>query len=114
MQASEAKRKFWEDHVEQWQNSGSSVAAYCREHDLKWFQLHYWKKKFANIETAETSHPKLRLVPIGLGGSNRTYDSKVQRKGNSGLRLTIDGIVVDLDDDFDRGTLKDVVRIIRG
>ena len=36
---------FWQTHVQQWQSSGLSQAAYCREHQLDQNKLSYYKRK---------------------------------------------------------------------
>ena len=36
---------FWQNHVQQWQSSGLSQAAYCREHQLDQNKLSYYKRK---------------------------------------------------------------------
>lgn len=58
--AVDEKRAFWRRHVEAWRASGMSQAAYCRRHDLKGFQLHYWKTRFP----VGGKGGRLRLVPI--------------------------------------------------
>ena len=47
MAASENKqaKSLWPIHIEQWQVSGLSQAAYCRLHDLCPQKLNYWKRK---------------------------------------------------------------------
>lgn len=39
---------FWQNHVQQWQNSGLSQAAYCREHQLNQVNFSYHKRKLLN------------------------------------------------------------------
>lgn len=36
---------YWQKHVQQWQSSGLSQAAYCREHQLDQNKLSYHKRK---------------------------------------------------------------------
>lgn len=38
-------RIFWEHHLEQWQQSGLSQLAYCREHQLKPHRFYYWRRR---------------------------------------------------------------------
>ena len=45
MQSSLSKSRYWREHVEQWQSSGLSQKAYCKQHDLKPHNLSYWKNK---------------------------------------------------------------------
>ena len=55
------KRKFWKAHDVAWQNSGYSLAEYCRHHDLVYHRLIYWKTKFANEQPKPVS-----FVPVPL------------------------------------------------
>ncbi|HIG66101.1 MAG TPA: hypothetical protein EYQ43_11275 [Methyloprofundus sp.] len=66
-------RTFWPIHIEHWQASGQSQAAYCRQHDLCPQKFNYWKRKstakptdpsgFAHIRVDEgiSSSPAIRL-----------------------------------------------------
>ncbi len=36
---------FWQSHIEAWQSSGLSQAAYCKESDLIIHRFGYWKRK---------------------------------------------------------------------
>lgn len=57
----ESKLEFWKRHLDQLSASGLTQAAYCRKHGLKWYQLHYWRRKLS-----EAGEPggRLRLVPL--------------------------------------------------
>ena len=41
-------KHFWSEHLEQWQSSGLSQAAYCRNHDLCQQKFSY-RKRQANV-----------------------------------------------------------------
>ena len=36
----------WRDIIEQWQQSGLSVSAFCRQQSLPEHQIHYYRRKF--------------------------------------------------------------------
>ena len=38
------KRKFWEDHIQAWHESGLTQAEYCRQNNLKNHRWWYWRK----------------------------------------------------------------------
>ena len=38
-------KSFWFEHIQQWQRSGLSQAAYCRQHDLCQQKFSYQKRK---------------------------------------------------------------------
>ena len=55
------KRRFWQAHIQAWQNSGYSLAAYGRHHNLVYHRLIYWKTK------SESEQPRpVSFVPVPL------------------------------------------------
>lgn len=43
------KRRFWQDHILTWQQSGLTQAGYCREHALRIKSFGYWKRKLTAV-----------------------------------------------------------------
>ena len=43
----EQKRNYWKQHIDSWRETGLTQAEYCRQHNLKYYQLVYWKKRLA-------------------------------------------------------------------
>jgi len=43
---------FWQSHIEAWQSSGLSQAAYCKESDLIIHRFGYWKRKLLDTPLA--------------------------------------------------------------
>ncbi len=39
------KRTYWQQHIDQWQQSGLSQIEYCRRNRIKKYQWGYWKKR---------------------------------------------------------------------
>ncbi len=56
----EQKRTYWKQHIVSWQETGLTQAEYCRRHNLKHYQLVYWKKRFLKTET------QVSFVPLEL------------------------------------------------
>ncbi len=49
-------KSFWLDHLEQWQSSGLSQAAYCRQHGLCQQKFSYRKRQAGfRVKNTETS-----------------------------------------------------------
>jgi len=103
------RQEFWGKHVAQWKTSGMNQAEYCREHGLKYFQLHYWKKK-VEAEGAGVCSGRLRLVPLKSG--SQTEPTRSSQTGN-GIRLTFDGFTIEVEDHFNPSTLKNLVHVLR-
>lgn len=43
-------KKFWTEHVESWQQTDLTQAAYCQKHDLLVHRFGYWKRKLIEPE----------------------------------------------------------------
>ena len=59
----EQKRTYWKQHIDSWQETGLTQAEYCRRHNLKHYQLVYWKKRFLKTET-DVSFVSLKLEDL--------------------------------------------------
>ena len=60
------RRSFWKQHVIACNDSGLSKASYCREHQLTYHQLIYWRSQFES-QPAPCVDPRPRPT-----ASNRT------------------------------------------
>jgi len=57
------KRKFWKTHIQAWERSGYSLAAYGKHHSLVYHRLIYWKTKFENERNKPVSFVPVPLHP---------------------------------------------------
>jgi transposase len=66
----EQKRTYWKQHIDSWQETGLTQAEYCRQHNLKHYQLVYWKKRFLKTEQEKIHYleEQLRLFQNELFG----------------------------------------------
>ena len=98
------KRRFWEQQIEQWKDSGLSQTEFCRFHNLKAHQLTYWKKRFHRTQAP------VSLIELQLGSA---VQSRTCSNG-SPLRLILDEHYrIDIDRGFDPLTLQQVVLALR-
>jgi hypothetical protein len=86
-------KSLWPVHIEQWQLSGLSQAAYCRLHDLSPHQFNYWKRKSqAGYEVKPNVHSGFTRIQVDKGiPSNRGIGLSLLF--NNGMR--INGITSD-------------------
>jgi len=63
---SQQRRKFWEDHLRAWQESGMSQAGYCRQHGLSDKSFLYWKKRHgrAGVSVSLVEVPAFQATPM--------------------------------------------------
>ena len=60
---SRERRCFWGNHIEQWQISELSQAAYCRKHRLKAHRFYYWRRRLS------ASQDGASFLPVALSSS---------------------------------------------
>jgi transposase len=77
------KRRFWQAHIQAWQRSGYSLAAYGKHHNLVYHRLIYWKSKFENEQTKPLSfvpvslHPDPPDTPLTLSLQNNRFKIEI-------------------------------------
>ena len=59
------KVAYWAGHISDWQHSGLSQGAYCREHDLSQSSLIYWRKRLGTT-IGTKAVPVVTIVPVPL------------------------------------------------
>ena len=94
----EQKRRFWKQHVTDWQANNISQAEYCRKHHLKVHRFIYWKKKFKSLPSQ--SLIELKLPPVSY--------PKLFSTGSS-LRISVNRFQVSVERDFDPVALRQLV-----
>ena len=98
------KRRFWEQQIQQWKDSGLSQTEFCRLHDLKAHQFTYWKKRF------DRTQAPVSLVELQWGS---TLQSPPCPSG-SPLRLILnEQYRIDINRGFDPLTLQQLVLALR-
>ena len=76
-------KTFWPIHIEHWQASGQSQAAYCRLHDLCPQKFGYWKRKSTIKPTAPSGFARIRLDEVPVAGPG----TGLSLRFNDGTRL---------------------------
>jgi hypothetical protein len=98
------KRRFWEQQIQQWKDSGLTQSKFCRLHSLKTHQFTYWKKRFHRTQVP------VSLVELQLGSPLQSQACS----SASALRLVLDEHYrIDIDRGFDPLTLQQLVLTLR-
>ena len=93
------KKKFWEEQIRFWQESGLSQSEYCKRHGIRQSQWFYWRRRCRDTET------DLTLVPLKLPSlSGPAYRAPVVRV------ITPNGFTIELDADAPATSLPQLIR----
>ena len=80
MANSELRRK-WKDIVDEFRNSGLTVAEWSRKHDVKAGQLYYWAAKFRQEDLLPAS--QIQWLQVEAGGSSVSTTAFEVKVGNA-------------------------------
>ncbi len=86
------RQTFWREHIEQWQSSRLSQAAYCQRYALVLHTFGYWKRKLLGVENPSASRSPWGFTRVQVE-STRSPDSGLSLHFADGTRL--DGIQAD-------------------
>jgi hypothetical protein len=92
----------WRAIIEKQAASGKSAALFCRDHNIKIHQFHWWRGRFRKENTEGKETGFLELVPCS-------------RSQHSGIRICLsDGLLIEVEQGFDPTTLRGVIETICG
>jgi hypothetical protein len=81
--------------------SGLSVAAFCREHDIRAHQFHWWRHRLRKIDSLAKESGFIKLVPISTPQP-------------SGIRIHLSGgVFIEVEQGFDPPTLRAAVETLQ-
>lgn len=95
------KRKFWENHIKAWRESGVTQAEYCRRNNLKNHRWWYWRKRISH-----SADPDIKFVPLQFPSG------KISRHGVN--VITPNGYRIEIDHGFDLSKLRQLISAVRG
>ena len=101
----EHKRTYWKQHIDSWQQTDLTQTEYCRQHNLKYHQLVYWKKRFLKTET------NVSFVPLKL----EDLLEMPTRQNQASLILVINNqFKIEIRAGFDSQLLRQLIFALRG
>lgn len=95
-----AKRRYWQEHIESWERSGLSQAAYCSLNSLRIKNFWYWRRQYSG----KTSEP-LRFFPLAL------ISTKATNSEPASLQLTLQEqrFRIEIGENFSPSVLKGLI-----
>jgi len=102
-ESKQAKRQYWQEHIESWRRSGLSQAEYCRLNSLRLKNFWYWKKRYSG-KTLE----QVRFFPLALVSTKAERAVKSQP---ASLQLTLQEqrFRIEIGDNFSPSVLKGLI-----
>ena len=67
---SQERQQFWQQHVDAWQASDLSGAAFCKQHDLNYAQFNYWRRKFQAVDAVAKSAGFAQVTQLAASASS--------------------------------------------
>ena len=79
-QAPRHNRAFWQEHTDQWKQSGLSKIAYSKEHNLKPVSFYNWSKKLDSTQPTSTTlaNTATTFVPVQIDQRNVNLPNAAQ------------------------------------
>ena len=104
MKATEERLGFWLQHVEAFERGDLRRKEYCQGNGITLHRLDYWRRRLRQTDPTTSQSPK-SWIPL-----NVTDDSILESE--SGLRLRMGRLSIDVRPGFDRELLTDVLRVV--
>lgn len=92
----EAKQKFWQDHVKAWKQSGIRQTEYCSHQGLNIKIFGYWKRKLVS-KSEDVSFVPVSIKPLHTASVKSVSSLKI---------VTCNGLSIEVSDGFNPATLR--------
>ena len=93
---SSSSADFWKNHIAQWQSSGLKLASYCRQHQLSYHKLKYWKYKLSAINPVVPSETNVGFTRVQIAEPTKSSaSSSLCIQFSDGTQLIGIGIALD-------------------
>lgn len=87
-------KRQWAEKITVWQNSGLSIAAWCRQNGENYHRFLYWRRRLQ-----QTTKPCSHFVELTLE--------------SPALALACNGVTLQIERGFDRDLLREVLAVLK-
>lgn len=95
----EEKRLQWKERIRLQQESGQTIALWCREQQVNYDSFLYWKGRFS---------------PASAGGVDRSSFKELLDLDKTGITIEYQQIQIHLSKNFDPSVLMKCLRVLKG
>ncbi len=96
---------IWEDRLAQYEASGSSIAAWCKEQDIRESQFYHWRKKLRNGQPEKTQ--SVEWLPLEF------QHTKKSRLVADFITVHIGQAKIQIRKGFDRQLLQEIIQVLQ-
>ena len=97
--------KLWERRFKEFESSGKTIAAWCKEHSVKENQFFYWRKKLCS-DQAEPNQP-VKWLHVDLDNSHE------EEPVADSISIHIGKVTIEVNKGFDKQLLQDILKVLQ-
>jgi len=97
--------KLWERRFKEFESSGKTIAAWCKEHSIKENQFFYWRKKL------RSDQPQYNQ-PVKWLSLDMDVDREEQPAADS-ISIHIGQAAIEIKKGFDKELLRDILKVLQ-
>ncbi|NLI12488.1 MAG: transposase [Peptococcaceae bacterium] len=97
--------RLWERRFKEFESSGKSIAAWCKEHSIKENQFFYWRKKLRS-DQPEHDQP-VKWLSLGIDVSRE------ERPAGDLISIHVGQAAIEVKKGFDKELLRDILKVLQ-
>lgn len=100
---------FWQQRIQEWEASGLTQVAFCKEHNLSFGSFKKWRQR---LTARVTSSKRLRLVSIPAAVDPKAETAPSEQPKS--ITVHVGALRLDVPQDFDSAHLTQLVQTLQG
>lgn len=105
MKARAELARYWQRHVQGYENSRLRRRQYCEQHQIQVCQLDYWRRKYGRSVVAKIEDKRQEWIPLEICENG-------QAEAGSGIGLRLGRVEVEVKPGFNRRLLAEVLQVV--
>lgn len=96
---------IWEQRLAEYEDSGKTIAAWCKEQTVRENQFYYWRKKLRTGQKEKAQPVKWLSLDLQL--------SRQASLAGSSITIYVGQAIVEIRKGFDRHLLREIVQVLQ-
>ena len=97
--------KLWERRFKEFESSGKTIAAWCKEHSVRENQFFYWRKKLRSDQVEKDKPVKWLPLDLDTGSEEGPVADSIT--------IHIGQVTIEVNKGFDKHLLLDVLKVVQ-